>query len=235
MSIRTSSGIKPIESKIPFCISTDDAEAYLQKRFDAVTEEMRKENPNAKDVHIRLLTLSLSSVFKPMMILMPKSVLESRAKKQNNNRDEAGIFNQQPGDGGKGLKLYKPYHELLKPILYNDSDENMFFNPQSRELLKISMNQARLLKASRKPKIQRVGKNEHEYVCVLVDPIRLFWGMLYSPDDKRDYRVTITETQKTKGGAFNYTVNRVIRKANNHSDDDQELIRYLERTQFGVK
>lgn len=111
----------------------------------------------------------------------------------------------------------------------------MFFNPQSRELLKISMNQARLLKASRKPKIQRVGKNEHEYVCVLVDPIRLFWGMLYSPDDKRDYRVTITDTQKTKGGAFNYTVNRVIRKANNHSDDDQELIRYLERTQFGVK
>lgn len=235
MSIRTSSGVKPVENKIPYCISTDDAEAYLQKRFDAVTEAMRKENPDAKDIHIRLLTLSLSSVFKPMMILMPKTVLESRQKKQNNNRNEAGIFNQQPGEGGRGLKLFTPYHELLKPILYNDSDENLFFNPQSREFLKISMNQARLLKASRKPRIHRVGKNEHEYVCVLVDPIRLFWSMLQSPDDKRDFRVTIAETQKTSNGAFKYTVNRVIKKANNHSDDDQELIRYLERTQFGVK
>lgn len=214
MSLKTKSGLTPVENEIPFTITTEQAEAFLQKQFDgAVALCNQKDDEHRQgEVRIMLLTVKCSKKFAPFMLLLPTNVL--MGKKERKNDQELDIFN--PGSSDKIAKLKSPFFNLVGSYMYDKNDERCFFSNSWRQALGVSLKTSQMLKNNRIPKIQRFNKGQNEYVACMIDPLRLFHAMLASVDDNDDkinkFGVEIASTEQIKSGNWKYETYRVARK-----------------------
>lgn len=94
--MKTLSGLRPTERREePFEPTTNEAEAFLQKKFDAVIKqvnrEIRKYNedhpdeddlPFQDEVEVNLITNRMSSKFYPFVLVLPSPVLKDGNKKR---------------------------------------------------------------------------------------------------------------------------------------------------------
>ena len=226
MSVQTRSGASPVEDEVRYGITTEEAEEFLQKKFDTIVSMMRKNGEQQDDVKIMLFTTRCSRKFMPFMILLPTNVLQG--KKERRNDHEADIFN--PESSTKVAKLKDPFHKLIGAFTYNKNDESGWFSNQTRQALGISIKTSHELKANRIPKIQRLNKGQNEFVVCLIDPIRLFHDMLVDiKDPKTRFNVFITSTNQIKSGTYSYEVSRVLAKNKKKGDKS-----YIDRLAYEV-
>ena len=222
--MKTLSGLRPTERREePFEPTTNEAEAFLQKKFDAIVKQMNREirkynedHPDEdnvslqEDIEVNLITNRMSSKFYPFVLVLPSSVLKDGSKKRGKN--ELDIFNPQHSEQNANIK--DPLYAVIKPFLYDDNDKKSFFSTNFQHALKISSRTAGSLKAYCRPKIHRFDKDRVSYVVILLDPLRLFHNMLERPDDKTPFDVMIDRVEQLKGGNFKYYTSRVIKSKN---------------------
>lgn len=222
--MKTISGIRPEEKReIPYGITTNEAEAFLQKKFDAIVKQMNMETqkyndshpdeddlPLQDDIEVNLITTRMSSKFYPFVLVLPSSVLKDNSRKRG--KDELDIFNPQHSEQNANLK--KPLYNIIQPFLYDDNDKKSFFSTNFQHALKISSRTAGSLKANCRPRIHHFDKDRVSYVIVFLDPLRLFHNMLTILDDKTPYDVMIDRVEQLKGGNFCYKVSRAVKSKN---------------------
>lgn len=223
-NMKTISGIAPTERReIPYDVTTNEAEAFLQKKFDAIVKQMNREirkynedhpdeddYPLEDDVEVNLITNRMSSKFYPFVLVLPSSVLKDGSKKRGKN--ELDIFNPQHSEQNANMK--KPMYDIIQPFLYDDNDKKSFFSTNFQHALKISSRTAGSLKANCRPKIHYFDKDRVSYVVVLLDPLRLFHNMLTLVDDKTPYDIMIDNVEQLKAGNFKYHISRVAKSKN---------------------
>lgn len=207
---KTRSGLRPANTEVPYIITTEDAERYLQKKVDAIVAVMNSNadgNNRQEPVQITLMSLKCSKKFHPFFLMLPTNTLVGKGK----NKEELQIFNPEESEGQTRIKplLYK----LVKSFRYEKRDESVWFNSQWRSVLGIRHQTVQILKDHRLLKIQRFNKGKNSYVTCVIDPIRLFHDMLEDPtnDDER-FRVYINKTTPIRAGHAEYEVIRVLNK-----------------------
>lgn len=233
--LKTRAGLQPTATETPFQITTEKAEEYLQKKFDAVTQMMRKEGKQQSDVKVILLTMSFSKKYKPFILITSKNVLKDRNDKHND--EEASIFNPEATE--RLAKIKDEYYVIFKALQYNEADEKAFFSHEWRNALKISLKTSQFLKEHRRPKLQRFNKNRNEYVACMIDPMRLFHDMLVDlndPNGNQKFNVDVGEVEKIKSTNYRYDVYRYSPKAknkNNRSEEERIAFELDRRIQSG--
>lgn len=220
MTLKTKSGAVPVQTEVPFSFSTDDVQSYLQKKFNNVTDVMKKNGINQGDVNILVTTLRCSKKFMPFLLVLPLNTLEG---KQNRHDNELDIFN--PDSSERSEKLKQPFYNLVGAYTYNKKDGDAFFSPEWRRALGISVKISHMLKSTRTPKIQKVNKGKNQYVVVLIDPIRIFHDMLENVEDATEkFKVQIDHVEQIKAGNYRYEIKRVRGKNKKNKNYDEAII-----------
>lgn len=225
---KTRSGLMPnTASEVPYTITTSFAEEYLQKLFDAANSRLREELKDSdlyQDFNVSLLTLSCSKKFKPMMIILPTSVLKSKEKKKSEK--EASIFSTSNGED----MVYIQDHvfAVLSPFLYDKKDAEAFGSNAVRHHLGISTKIQYSIRGNRLPHIQRFNRGHSEFVVAMIDPLRLFHHMLDTKDSSENFEVDITRTEQIKSTNYRYEVLKVYKTGKNRKKkrNDGDRIAY---------
>ena len=214
-SIQTRAGLQPVEAELPFNITTEDAEEYLQQRFNTLIEMMRKNGDNQSDFDITLATYKISKKFYPLILALPLDVLKNPKDKSSN--DELDIFS--PGQNDQFAALKDPFYKLVASYIYDKNDEKAFFSNSWRQALGVTLSMSHKLKQSRIPKINSFNKGQLECVMCFIDPIRLFHDMLTDVNNKdMRFNIEIAQIQQMKNSNFRYTVNRISKKNKKKND-----------------
>lgn len=222
-NMQTISGIRPDDKgnkPIPFSITTAEAEEYLQKRFDSITNLMRKNGIEQDDIKVMLVTVKCSKKFMPMLIMLPDSVIADNGKRKNKNVNEASIFNPDNDHSGSVVRLKTQFLNFVKPFVYNSDDEKTFFSSTFRNEVGLSAQTARTLKNNRLPKIQKVNNGKQRYVIFLIDPIRLFHHMVTKKDNQNErFYIRMTEIHHIKDNEYKYKFDKVYKNKNKNNNN----------------
>ena len=220
--IKTRAGLQPSnENELPYSVSTSDVQKYLQEKFDVVMTGLGEDT-----VQIRVYTTEAGREFFPFVIVMPMEVC---AKKSKSDERFTGVFDNLEDSGT--TKLLQPVYNLVKSLGYTKDDAAAFFSDDWRRKGGVSRQTSAVLKSLRTPKATNLGGNRVKVIPVLLDPIKVFYDMLKSEDDKRDYHIDINKCIKVRDGEYVYKITRVLngkgRKGKNRDDVIVELNRYL--------
>ena len=225
---KTRSGLTPSTvDEVPYTIKTSFAEEYLQKLFDTMNARLREKTGDQElyqDFNVSLITLSCSKKFKPMMAILPTSVLKSKTKKKSEK--EAAIFSTSNGED----MVYVQEHvfAVMAPFLYDKKDAEAFGSNAVRHHLGISTKIPYSIKGNRLPCIQRLNGGRSEVVVVMIDPLRLFHHMLDTKDSPENFEVDIVKTEQIKSTNYRYEVLKVYRtgKSKKRKRNDGDRIAY---------
>lgn len=230
MSIKTKSGLMPTQSKeTPYEITTEQVNKFIQDRFNAIHSIYLKEGKNVDDFTSTVISVKCSQKFVPLMLVMSLSVLDN-AQKKKKKEDELDIFNPEKEDGTVA-SLKTAIYKCIAPYLYNKTDEAGFFAPTFRSSLGIPLKISHLLKGFRRPKIQKLGRNE-QVIC-FIDPLRIFHDMLTDPQNPNEFfKVNVNKCEQIKDGSYLYKISRVAgngKKDKNGYDSKKSISAELNR------
>lgn len=224
----TRSGLRPNKTgEVPYTITTSFAEEYLQKLFDTVNAGARAKAGNSNvfpDFNVSLITLNCSKKFKPMMLILPTTVLKNQKTKKSEK--EASIFSTSNGEN----QVYIQDHIFMvfKPFLYDNKDAEAFGSNAVRHHLGLSSKIYYSIKNNRLPHIQKLNRGQSEFVVAMIDPLRLFHQMLDSKDSSEKFEVEIDRTEQIKATNYRYEVFKVYRNGKNKKKkrNDEDRIAY---------
>ena len=214
--------LKPVETEQVFLVSTQQMEAYMEQRFRAIT--------GYENTPFRLVSLDISNVYAPLVMITSTDVLFGRKKeRKNNNSDELTMFSgNKDDDGGEKVMMDQKLYAWLAPYLYTKDDEHAWFSSEFKRRLNISQGKAQMLKKYRKPIIERGQKTDH--VCLLVAPETVAYKMVMeatSNDQNQNngnFAAIITSIKKIATGNYEYTVAKRRRMKNKNENDDVKNI-----------
>lgn len=213
--VKTRAGVMPVENEIPYSITTEEVEQFLQKKFNSLAELARKNGTDAENIKVMLFTSDCGKKLKPFIVLLPTSVLAS--KKDKGNNQELSMFN--PDSSEKSVRLKQWVYELLNCYQYDKTDKQLFFNQAWRRQVGISMHTAHILKANCFPHIQKFNKGRIKYVTCLLDPVRIFHDMLGDVENpKAQFDTWIGKTEKIRLTSYRYDVYRTVKGKHNKED-----------------
>lgn len=222
-NVKTKSGLQPVQTELPFVITTREAEEFLQRKFNL----LRGDNARTQ---VSLFTTEVSRKFLPFMLLLPTSVMQGKAKKDNGF--ELSIFSPQRDDNR--VNLQREVYATIAPYVFNKADEQAFFSPDWRREREVTGSMSNKLKFTRTPHIQKYNNNKVQFVAMLIDPVRLFHDMLTDPDKKDNFQVQIGSTEKIKTGEYRYTViKRSIFNSKKPKNYDEILANEINRKMRG--
>lgn len=224
---KTRSGLTPnTATEVPYTITTAVAEEFLQKMIDVVNKGARakaKDQNAFPDFDVSLITLNASKKFKPMLALLPTSVLENSDSEDSNCEKEASIFRTTDKEHSVAW-VHEHIFLALKPYLYDKIDADAFESGAVRRALGVNSKIFYTIKGNRLPRVQRLDRGRRKYVTVLIDPLRLFHHMLDVEGAKERFDVEIGHTEQVKGTNYRYEVFKVYKNGKNkkkrkHDDD----------------
>jgi hypothetical protein len=198
--LRTKSGLKPDDTGVPFSVTTNQVEKYLQQRVDAVCQSAKLNN-----VEIKVYTTEPGKYFCPFVVVLPTTVLQNPNAASEDN--EPSIFTPNRNDDKK-TRLKGDLYHLFKSYIYNESDAKAFFSSDWRNRTGVRSDAAPALKKLRVPIVNRI--DGVEVVMFLLDPIKVFHDMLRYSNDNRPYKINITTLKKVRSGEFVYGIERSI-------------------------
>lgn len=195
------------EANLPFIITTDQIEAYIQKKMDVVAEEKHLEKIN---IHVH--TIEPGRNFYPLVITLPLSALEDYAGDGDDEEEgDQRFFENKKKD--RTTRVIDPYFRVFYPYLYTLKEINSFYTENYRSMFGIDR-RSTIDDLKKISSTRFYNANGTNIVICLLDPLKVFKDMLYNPNDKRDFKVYPTRCKRTKTGVFRYTVSRVIVKNN---------------------
>ena len=209
----TRSGITPDEKKLPFTISTTDAENYLQNVCDTMLYQYgEKTGIKQPKIEVRLYSSNVSEKYVPFVGLFPLSVVEGNEENEESQVVD-DFFNVKQEDGTCRLKSF--YYSMLTPFTFNSADKQMFTSDAWRHSLSVARDQGNLLRSLVEPKIATLEHGRLRMVEILIDPIRVFYEMLSIKGDNRPYYVDVTSIQRIRTGEYRYHVRRCLKNKKN--------------------
>lgn len=225
---KTRAGLTPaMASEVPYSITTQVAEDYLQRLLDTVVEKGRQKGKNLPEVTVSLSTLECSNKFRPFVLILPASVLLNNSDSKK-NRDEAAIFSTS-GDGDNRTRITDYVYNVIKAFFYSKDDAEAFTKSgDMKRRLRLTSSVGYHLKSMVKPRTRKTNHGKDKCVIVALDPIKLFHHMLENPQDSnRNFLVDIGKTDKIRDGNFKYEVFKVYTgkgKNKNRKRTDSERV-----------
>lgn len=217
-------------------ITTHDAEAYMQRLIDLAVDNARKnsDHPESiKDVQITLSTINCSKKFKPMMLILPTSVISQKSAKKNRDEHEASIFST--NKSGRDQIYIKPWlYPVISTFLYDTKDVEAFNSMNFRRTLGIKPKVYYAMKDNRTPRLQKFDRGE-EYVVCIIDPIRFFHYISKTSDHDTKFEIEIGETRQISRSNYEYQVFKVRKNKKNkkRNTDEDRIAAELERRFVG--
>lgn len=215
---RTKSGLKPDDNGVPYSVTTNQVEKYLQKRVEIVTQSAKIDN-----VDIKVYTTEPGKHFCPFVVVLPTTVLQDQ--NQSSEDDEPSIFT--PNKSSKKLRLKPELYHLFKLYIYNEDDEKAFFSNDWRDRTGVRSDASAALKRLRVPALNKDG--DTPVVMFLLDPLKVFHDMLKYKDDNRQYRITIKSLKKIRTGEFIYGIERSLANSKGNKKYKDVLINELNK------
>lgn len=223
-NFQTRAGVAPSESGLPFSITTDDVEKYLQSKVDVVCNRISKDTNEKLSVDIKLYTTEAGKKFLPFVVILPLDVLKSKGKKKNNEPD---IFN--PKDDDRSANMRDEIATLFGAYAFNKDDQKAFFSDDWRRRCGVLRETSSSLASLRTAKVTTLDNNKMHVVVFMIDPLRVFHDMLIMPNDKRQFRVDIDSWKKLRTGCYQYNLKRNINSGKNNRKYRDELYNELNR------
>lgn len=212
-NVKTKAGIQPVQTELPFIITTGEAEKFLQRKFSLLGGHL-------SNTQVSLFTTEVSKKFLPFMLLLPTSVMKGKGSR--NSDGELSIFN--PVNDDNRVNLQNEVFSTIAPYVFNKADEQAFFSPDWRREREVSASMSNKLKFTRTPHIQKYNNNKVQFVAMLIDPVRLFHDMLSDPDRKEQFQIQIGRSEKVKTGEYRYNVIKRINTFDRRPKNYDEIL-----------
>ena len=222
--IKTRAGVIPDENGMPFSITTEAVEKYIQKKVDTVMQKAGKDS-----FSVRVITTEAGRNFLPFMVLLPMEAVESKKK---NSSDIDAIFN--PKDNDRTVKLQPEIFKLFQAYCYDPKDSQAFDSDEWRRSRRVARGTANVLKRSRLPRITSLNGGKMKVCMFLLDPLRVFHDMLVDANNpQKQFTVTIEDWKKRSDGNYNYKLTRSTNNSGKKRYNDT-LAAELNRKMRGV-
>lgn len=235
--LKTRAGISPSQRELPYEITTTMVEDYLQKKLDVVMSKAagRENNEKGDYIRLRVYTTEASRDFLPFMVILPMEAMKDTGAQTNEIPD---IFNMNSNSGTVCLR--PEIFRFFSPYVYSKEDEKAFFSDEWRHRTHVARGVPALLKKMRSPRIMKLDGGREEFIGFMIDPIRVFFDMLFSVDgsstkQKPEFYIEISSWKKIRTGEYNYLVKRIAknnRKRERYDGDD--IANELNRCMRGV-
>lgn len=220
LGLETVSGKTPDAKNLPYIITTEEAERFIQQRLDAARYSMIKDgvlDESEPQVKISLFSVAGSDRFFPFIIVLPTSASKGMINKKNNKIDSFFETANEEDHNGKKSVILKEY--IYKFLGFYTYKKGIFENPGFRRDTGISKHQQSELIKLATPRMIRDGNNSNAIGLVL-DPIKIFISMLTFTSEAADkgarsrIRVDINDVRKKESGRYIYFVNKYYSKGN---------------------
>ena len=227
--IKTRCGLEPSLSELPFTITTVDCERYLQAK-------LKFRNYSEDDYKILLLSLNLSKIFVPLVLLLPDYCMANEGDSEDEYTQEKYIpsgFLQNEQVNSNRVRLKKDLYKTIIPYMYTDDDEKAFFSNQFKQHVGITQGDAITLKKLRVPTIY---EDVEDKIAVLIDPVRLFTDMLTDQQNlKERFAIKIPVIEINSNSRARYKVLRIANKvrvndSSKKSLSDEQIINRFKNT-----
>lgn len=208
--METRSGLKPENTgELPFKVTTEQVEDFVQSKFDAIVEQSRSVGEQIDDVKVTITTVTAGKAFAPFVILLPTTVLKSHnPKKQKNGKKELAVFN--PDNSSGKIYIHDGIFSQLQLYGYTTDDRRIFFDRNWKNALGVTQRDSEFLRYNSTPRVQRLNHGKDEFVTCLLDPLKVFSAMLEDcKNPGRNFDVCIEGFVKIAGGVYRYSVLRV--------------------------
>lgn len=210
LRINTKAGIRPDENELPFSISTQQVEEYLQSRVDSMLGRIGSN----QEVSVIVRTTEPGKNFIPFMVILPTSVRADSGGK-NGEKKIPSIFRKGDNDDdGATVPIKNEYYQIFNPYVYSKGDEQAFFSEDWRRARRVNRETSNILKTYRTPKATKLNNGKDKAIMFMLDPMRVFHDMLTIDNDNRSFKVEIVSVRKIQDGNYIYKVNRVLDKNN---------------------
>lgn len=247
---KTRGNLIPDMNNLRYNITTEQIEAYLQKKMDTAVALVK----SGKDVHgnsigepvdIGTVTISVKTAaalqskrLYPLILHMPPTVLvDWKETNQHQHREGLSCFYQNNADGnGSKSSLYKQIADFIETIAYDSTSRAWFLGKDGarhRREWDLTEHDARLVfEEFSKPRLMSSGKGRDatKTVALYVDQFKIFSDMLKMDDDpklknKNFEPVLLGTPTKIKDGIYSYYIQRkVYNGKGNGKKSDQAII-----------
>lgn len=248
-NIETRGGLFPDVNNLRYNITTEQCEAYVQKKFNTVLAMMKQGkckdvngNPipavDIGDITIKLKTASAlnSKRMFPFMLHIPPAVLvDWNESEQDQHREGLSCFYQNEADGyGQKSRLYEPIAKLISEFAFDETSRNWLLGKDGahhRREYDLTEHDARLITVEySKPKLLTSGRGRDAIrtVSLYIDPFKVFKDMLQMDDPKMKQKnfepVLLGTPTKIKDGNYSYYVQRKVYTGKNGKKGDRNSI-----------
>lgn len=250
-NIETRGGLYPDLNNLRYNITTEQCEAYVQKKINTVVALMKQGKcidsrtnhslpaVDIGDIIIKLKTASALNSKKmfPFMLHIPPAVLvDWNDDEKSQHREGLSCFYQNEADGyGQKSHLYEPIAELIRQFAFNEIDHNWLFDKKDgakhRQEYDLTAHDAHLITVEyAKPRLLTSGRGRDaiKTVSLYIDPFKVFKDMLRMEDPKmrqKDFEPVLLGTPtKIKDGNYSYYVQRKVYTGKNGKKGDRNSI-----------
>ena len=215
---RTRSGVDIDDTNLPFKVTTEMMQSYIQNRINSAVREANEKSGETgrkyQDAQLQIYTVESGKNFLPCLVILPSYVAEGEEKKKS-----SGINIFDGNDNDKSVDLKSPYFEVFKKYIFIKEDEGAFRSLEWRRRTKVSQKAAEEVRRLRKPIRITDHRSKKKVVTFMIDSIRVFYDMLYMEADREDYSIEIKKYKKLGTGKFNFSINRVKNKAKKNKNN----------------
>lgn len=248
-NIETRGGLYPDLNNLRYNITTEQCEAYIQKKFNTVLAMMRAGKCTDKDgkplpavdlgeITIKLKTaaaLNSKRMFPFMLLMPPKVLINWEDETKQTKRVGLSCFYQNQADGyGQKSQLHEPIAELIEQIGFDETSRNWLLGKDGahhRREYDLTEHDARLITieyATAKLMTAGRGKDATKMVALYVNPFKIFRDMLVFEDPKMKSRqfepVILGTPTKIKDGNYSYYIQRKVVNGKHGKNNDASSI-----------
>ena len=211
------SGLVPTQSyrKVPFEITTEQVEEFIQKKIDIGTSILRSNGRDIPEIKISVHSIQMTRSFAPFYLLLSTDALNGSNKKQKNKnkqtQKELDIFSGEPDERSSSTKIYPEIYEIVRRYLYGREDIKSMHRNRNNMKPVLTTELINRISGASKLKIQRFG--DKSFVAVAIDPLKVFIDMLcedYQSISNRNFIVWIEKIKKINMSNYKYYVTREI-------------------------
>jgi hypothetical protein len=211
----TRSGLDINDASLPFYVTTEYCQTYIQKKINSALAEAKKKGQDYGSADVEVYTSESGKDFLPFLVILPTSVIDGGDSK--NGKRGASIFDISDEDHSVILK--PPFFEVFKKYVFTKDDDVLFKSQEWRRLTGTSAKAAFEVKRLRRPMKIKDNRSNKSVVMFIIDPLRLFSDMLYMDADKDPFKVRVANHKKLGRGKFGFNIVREKNKGNNKKRD----------------
>lgn len=220
-------GKQPDRDDLKWTFTTGDIRNFLNGQLRYVTQNLRvyatkkgNDPSTIPDIVVKVMPVKIGDNFIPFLVNFPDAILD----KEDFDPSIPPAFRTEDVEG---VRLQKPYWELIRGFMYDSIDKKDFQNASLRRQLGI--HDSKLMELFRRHTVVTidstiVDEDESGYVFLFLDPRRIFKKMLEDPSKKKQrFRPIIKKYKKLDEESWSFEVVRKVITKNDGDDNNASL------------